>query len=183
MTLFCQNLTVLCKDTKIICHSFVYTKTPWRDFILNLKNKFLKLEDFQFHRELSKWRNLFDKDFFFVKLKLEFYYPFKKKKTYSFDCNNISMLIPLNKKIIIFIFLDEKNHQKFVVFLTMTTLYKVWCTSKTFDDFFHKTFLVSAHTRWKEKKQTFKKSKKKYAVIQKKEDFLLFFFTPILQTS
>ena len=74
------------------------------------------LEDFQFHRELSKWQNLFDKDFFFVKLKLDFYYSFKKKKTYSFDCNNISMLIPLNKKIIIFIFLDEKNHQKFVVF-------------------------------------------------------------------
>jgi len=37
---FCQNLTVLYKDTKIMSHIFVYTKTPSRDFILNLKNKF-----------------------------------------------------------------------------------------------------------------------------------------------
>ena len=51
----------------------------------------------------------------------------------------------------------------------MTTLYKVWCTSKTFDDFFHETFLVSAPTRWKEKNQTFKKSKKKICCDTKKK--------------
>jgi len=80
--------------------------SKWQNlFDKDLKNKFFMLEDFQFHRELSKWQNLFDKDPFFVKnSSWIFYYSFKKKKTYSFDCNNISMLIPLNKKKSLFSF-------------------------------------------------------------------------------
>jgi len=84
---------------------------------------------------------------------------------------------PLEKKII-FIFLDRKKSSKTCCFFNNDDPIIVRCASKTFDDFFHETFLVSAQKI----NQTFKKSKKKYAVIQKKEDFLLFSFTPIQQS-